>query len=425
MTSTIDKNQLNKGNVLIIGGGIAGLCSAYYLLNEGWQVTLVDSGDLKDNCSYGNAGMLVPSHFTPLAAPGIVAQGIKWMFNSKSPFYVKPSLSTNLISWGLKFVKHANSEHVNRSAPSIRDLNLLSSNLYDEIAKVDGFDFELLHKGILMLYKSEKTAEEEIHLAQQAKSLGLDVAVLTKEEVQQLEPHAKLDVMGAVHYRCDGHLYPQALMQQLIAHIKGKGAIIHEHTKVTDFELEGGKITGVIAGDRTFKSDKVVITGGAWLPELAKKAGLKMPLMPGKGYSFMYKPGQHVLQHPSLLLEARVAVTPMNGHIRFGGTMELAAVNSNINMNRVQGIVEAIPKYYPDLEVNVPEKKDVWFGFRPCSPDGLPYLGESKKIKNLVVAGGCGMMGLSLGPAVGKVVSELINEQKLSADISLFKPERF
>lgn len=424
MSSTID-NQSNKGSILIIGGGIAGLCAAYYLIKEGWKITLLDSGDLKDNCSYGNAGMLVPSHFTPLAAPGIVAQGIKWMFNSKSPFYVKPSLSANLISWGLKFVKHANNEHVNRSAPSIRDLNLLSSNLYDEIAKDEGFDFELAHKGILMLYKSEKTAEEEIHLAQHAQSLGLDVEILTKDKVQQLEPHAKLDVLGAVHYRCDGHLYPQALMQQLIAYIKGKGAIIHEDTKVTGAEVKGGKVVAIIAGDKKFTSDKIVMTGGAWLPELAKMTELKIPLMPGKGYSFMYKPSEHTLQHPSLLLEARVAVTPMNGHIRFGGTMELAAVNNHINMNRVHGIVEAIPKYYPDLQVEVPEKKDVWFGFRPCSPDGLPYLGKSKKLTNLIIAGGCGMMGLSLGPAVGKIVNELANEQTNSADISLFKPERF
>ncbi|MEH6304392.1 FAD-dependent oxidoreductase [Olivibacter sp. CPCC 100613] len=418
-------NQTNKGSALIIGGGIAGLCSAYYLLKDGWKVTLLDSGDLRDNCSYGNAGMLVPSHFTPLAAPGIVAQGIKWMFNSKSPFYVRPSLSTHLISWGFKFIKHANAAHVKRTAPSIRDLNLLSSHLYDEMAEGEDFAFELQHKGILMLYKTEKMVEEEIHLAETARSLGLDVETLSKEGVQQLEPNVKLDVLGAVHYRCDGHLYPQALMAQLIAYIRKKGAIIHEHTAVTGFEYDQEKLQAVIAGGQKFNADKFVMTGGAWLPEIAKRAGLRIPLMPGKGYSFMYKPTEHQLVHPSLLLEARVAVTPMNNHIRFGGTMELGALNNSINMNRVQGIVEAIPQYYPDLKVALPEKKDVWFGFRPCSPDGLPYLGYSKRLKNLIIAGGGGMMGLSLGPAYGKVVSELANEQLSSADIAQFSPERF
>ncbi|GAA4804602.1 FAD-dependent oxidoreductase [Olivibacter ginsenosidimutans] len=418
-------NQENKGSVLIIGGGIAGLCSAYYLVNDGWKVTLLDRGDLKDNCSYGNAGMLVPSHFTPLAAPGIVAQGIKWMFNSRSPFYVKPSLSTKLVSWGLKFMKHANASHVQLSAPSIRDLNLLSSALYDEMVKRDDFAFELQHKGILMLYKTEKMAEEEIHLAETAKSLGLDVAALSKEQVQQLEPHARLDVLGAVHYRCDGHLYPQALMTQLIAYVRQKGVFIHEHTAVTGFESSQGSLRAVLAGSKKFAADKFVLTGGAWLPEIAKKAGLNIPLMPGKGYSFMYKPGEHTLMHPSLLLEARVAVTPMNGHIRFGGTMELAALNKVIHMNRVQGIVDAIPRYYPELRVPMPEKKNVWFGFRPCSPDGLPYLGYSRRLKNLVIAGGGGMMGLSLGPAFGKVVSDLLGERQPLTAISLFNPNRF
>lgn len=418
-------NQESNGSIIIIGGGIAGLCSAYYLLKAGWKVSLIDDGDLKDNCSYGNAGMIVPSHFTPLAAPGIVAQGIKWLFNSKSPFYVKPSLSLGLLSWSLNFMKHANKKHVERSAPHLRDLNLLSSDLYSEMDANDSFDFDLRHKGILMLYKTDKAAEEEAHLAAQAQSLGLDVGVLTREEVQKLEPQSTLDVKGAVHYRCDSHLYPQALMQQLIAYISHHGALIHEHTTISGFEISKGKITAVLAKDRKFTADKVVMTGGAWLPELAKKAGLKVSVMPGKGYSFMHSPHEQVLQHPSLLLEARVAVTPMNGQIRFGGTMELAAVNSEVNMKRLQGIVEAIPQYYPDLKVNIPEKKDVWYGFRPCSPDGLPYLGYSKRVSNLIVAGGCGMMGLSLGPAVGKVVSELADEARPSANISLFEPDRF
>lgn len=423
--STIHINEKHKGNILIIGGGIAGLCSAYYLLKRGWKVTLLDAGDLTDNCSYGNAGMIVPSHFTPLAAPGIVAQGIKWMFNSKSPFYVKPSLNMHLLSWGLKFIRHANAGHVQRSAPAIRDLNLLSSTLYDDLAAERGFDFEWQHKGILMLYKKEQTAEEEMHLAMQARELGLDAVVLDKEQVQALEPQVRLDVLGGVHYRCDAHLYPQALMGQLIRYIKEQGAQVHTHTPVTGFEVKGGEIRAVIAGNQKFETNKVVMTGGAWLPELAQKAGLKIPLMPGKGYSFMYTPHAQTLQHPALLLEARVAVTPMNGQIRFGGTMELAAINNKVNSNRVQGIVDAIPQYYTDLQVKMPEKKEIWFGFRPCSPDGLPYLGSSKKISNLLIAGGCGMMGLSLGPAVGKVVSELAEETHPSARIDLFKPDRF
>jgi len=414
-----------KGKVIIIGGGIMGLASAYYLLKSGWKVTLVDKGDLSDNCSHGNAGMIVPSHFIPLAAPGMISKGIKWMFNSRSPFYVKPSLDFSLISWGLKFVKSANQASVERAAPYLRDYHLLSKQLYEDLAKEEGFDFGLEKKGILMLYKTEKAGEEEIHVGKQAQKLGLDVEMLTKEKVQALEPGIKLDVAGAVHYHCDAHLYPYALVSQLLKYIKCNGGEVIANSEVAGYHIQAGEIKSVQTKDRNIDGDLVVMTGGSWLPQLAKLAGLSIPVMPGKGYSFMEPNSEHPIKTPALLIEARVAVTPMNGQVRFGGTMELAAVNDKINMNRVEGIVNAIPQYYPELKVDLPTREKIWYGFRPCSPDGLPYLGYSRKLKNLIVAGGHGMMGVSLGLATGKMVAELADRSPLSGDIKLYDPERY
>ncbi|MES2419363.1 MAG: FAD-dependent oxidoreductase [Bacteroidota bacterium] len=416
---------MNKeGKVTIIGAGIIGLCSAYYLLKEGFKVTLLEQGDLLNNCSSGNAGMIVPSHFVPLAAPGMISKGIKWMFNSSSPFYVKPSLNLALLSWGIKFWKHANPQHVDRSAVPLRDLHLLSKQLYEELAKETALDFGLKKKGILMLFKEQATADEEIHLAHKAQQLGLDVAILNTRETQLLEPDTALDVLGAIHYRCDAHLYPNNLVKQLIAYLKSNGVEILTNCKVDDFEIVAGQIKNIRAGNQIFNSDLVVMTGGAWLPVLAHKAGLNIPVMPGKGYSFMVNPTQQI-HHPALLLESKVAVTPMNGQVRFGGTMEIAPINHHINRNRVQGIVNSIPRYYPDYKVEVPAIKDIWHGFRPCSPDGLPYIGYTKKISNLIVAGGHGMMGLSLAPATGKLVSELAVGSELSVAIEAFDADRF
>ncbi|WP_257666466.1 NAD(P)/FAD-dependent oxidoreductase [Parapedobacter tibetensis] len=426
MVSTSQPNTTAaSGTALVIGGGIVGLASAYYLAKDGWQVTVVDKGDFYDNCSYGNAGMIVPSHFTPMAAPGIVAQGIKWLFNSRSPFYMKPSPSLSLISWGLKFLKHANEKHVKQSAPHILGLNVLSKTLYNELSVELGDEFGLAHKGILMLYKTEKTAEEEIHLAGEAKALGLELDILDSKQVQALEPDVQLDVMGAVHYRSDAHLYPPALIALLIAKIKAMGVRLVPNEEVVDILHRDGKITEVISETNEFHTDIVVLTGGAWLQGLAKKVGLSIPLMPGKGYSFMTTAFDGKVRHPSLLLEARVALTPMGGKVRIGGTMELGPINHHINMHRVEGIVNAIPEYYPGYRLPMPDKKEIWHGFRPCSPDGLPYLGYSKTINNLIVAGGMGMMGLSLGPAAGKIVAELALGQKPSADIILFNPQRY
>ncbi|MBT2619395.1 FAD-dependent oxidoreductase [Chryseobacterium sp. ISL-6] len=417
----------NKGKALVIGAGIAGLSSAYYLLEKGWQVEILEQNDLTNNCSYGNAGMIVPSHFTPLAAPGVVAQGIRWMFDSKSPFYVKPSLSPQLISWGIKFLKHSNQKHVDRSASAIRDLNLASSQLYNQIAQKEEFDFELTQKGLLMLYKTEKVAEEEIELAHTAVKLGLSVDILDQKGIEELEPNVKLDIIGGINYKCDGHMNPVKLMKQLITYLKNNGVVFHTQHRITGFETHGKRIRAVIANGEKFTADQFVMTGGSFLPELAEKVGIKIHLMPGKGYSFMHKPENpdNRIERAALLLEARVAVTPMGGHIRFGGTMELAPHRSKINMNRVEGIVQSIPKYMPEFQIETPKESDIWFGYRPCAPDGLPYLGKASKLENLIIAGGGGMMGLSLGPVFGRTVSEIADGQKPTADISLFNPQRF
>jgi len=411
--------------VLIIGGGIMGLSSAFYLNKAGYEVTILDKGDLSDNCSLGNAGMIVPSHFVPLAAPGMVQQGIRWMFSSKSPFYVKPSLNPQLISWGLKFLKKANQSHVESSAKPLTELSLLSKKLYKDIAREPGFEFELSENGILMFYKTEKAAEEEAHLAEKGRQLGLDMQVLSPAECKVLQPKLDLDVLGAVHYKCDAHLYPGKLIANLIAHLEKNGVKLVKNHEVTRIETNGNAIQKVFTGSTAWTADNYVIAGGSWSPAIAALMDINVPLMPGKGYSFMNKEPQNRMHIPALLAEARVAITPMNGSLRYGGTMELGKMNNHINMNRVKGIVESIPQYFPGLHPDLPAEKDIWFGFRPSSPDGLPYIGRNSKFNNLIVATGHGMMGLSLGPATGFLVKQIIAEEKPEMDLNSFSPNRY
>jgi len=412
---------------VIIGGGVIGLFSAYYLNKSGWEVDIIDQGDLSDNCSYGNAGMITPSHFVPLAAPGMVEQGIRWMFDSKSPFYVKPSLNPELIGWGLKFLKSATRKHVDRSAGALRDISVMSKVLFKEFEKDSNIEFGLEDKGILMLFKTPAFVEEEKHLAEQATNLGLDAQYLSPDECRQLQPGIEMDILGAVHYHCDAHLYPNKLMRGLIKYVENaKGITIYRNSEITKIAHDSGKITSVSSKDKEFKGDAYVVAGGAWSPGIARLAGLKVPLMPGKGYSFMVpQDDSKRMTIPSILCEARVAITPMNGSIRYGGTMEVGKINQKINMNRVQGIVESIPKYFPNFKPEMPQQKDIWFGFRPVSPDGMPYIGLSNKYKNLAVATGHAMIGLSLGPATGKIISQVLNGQATEMNITPFAVDRF
>jgi D-amino-acid dehydrogenase len=410
---------------IIIGGGVIGLFSAYYLHKSGWEVDILEQGDLTDNCSHGNAGMVTPSHFVPLASPGMIEQGIRWMFDSKSPFYVKPSLNKDLIGWGLKFMKSANKKHVERSAGGLRDISLYSSRLYHEFEKDSSVSFDLTDNGILMLFKSQKVEEEEKHMIEQATNLGLDAQYLTPAETRKLQPDIELDILGAVHYHCDSHMSPNKLMKGLVKYLEDAGVRIHRHTEVTRINHDGSKISSVSTKDKDFTGDKYLISGGSWSPGIAKLAGLSIPLMPGKGYSFMVNSPVKKMTVPSILCEARVAITPMNGGIRFGGTMEIGKINSQVNMNRVKGIVESVPKYFPDFKLAVPDEKDVWFGFRPCSPDGLPYIGVTKKYSNLAIATGHAMIGLALAPATGKTIADAFNEQKAAIEVGLFDANRY
>jgi len=412
-------------NIGIIGGGIIGLSAAYYLAKAGHQVTIIEQSDLKDGCSFGNAGMIVPSHIIPLAAPGMISKGIRWMFDSTSPFYVKPRLSGDLIKWGYHFYKNSTKEHVAKAAPALKEISLLSKAMYQQLAKELPFDFGYHERGLLMLFQTKETEHEEAETAALANKHGIEAHVISAEEVQKLEPEVRVNARGGVYFPGDAHITPQSFVNQLITFLQAKSVKFQTNTTVQDFIIESDKIKTIKTDQGDFSFDDVVIATGSWSGLLAAKLDLSLPMQAGKGYSFTIPDMVKNVRVPSIFLEARVAVTPMGNSLRFGGTMEITGVDHSISMNRVKGIVDSIPRYYPEMKVTMPKVEEIWHGLRPCSPDGLPYIGRSQKIKNLVLATGHSMMGLSLGPGTGKLVSELINQEKTSIGIDAFVPERF
>lgn len=407
-------------NCVVIGGGVVGMCSAYYLAKAGHKVTLIDASDMTDGCSYGNAGMIVPSHLIPLAQPGMISQGIKWMFNSKSPFYVRPRLSMELLSWGWQFYKHANQKHVDSSMIALRDLSLFSKELYQDFAK-ENSSFQYQEKGLLMLYKTDKVGEEEIHAAREAQKLGIEVDFLNKEETSKLESELKLDVLGSVHYKSDAHLIPTNFNQFLKDELNKLGVNIKTNTLVEKFEVSGNKISKIATNKGILEADEFVLSAGSWSPHIAKMLGVKISVLPGKGYSFNQSKSENSPRIPSILCEGKVAVTPMGDQIRYGGTLEITHTNDRkINENRVTGIVNHINSFYPEIKMDQPKPGEIWHGYRPCTPTGLPLISRNQKINNLILATGHAMMGLSLAPATGKLVEELISEKKLSVSNDMF-----
>lgn len=401
------------------------MSSAYYLNKAGHDVTIIDQTNLLDGCSHGNAGMIVPSHFIPLAAPGMISKGIRWMFDSTSPFYVKPRFSKSLIKWGYHFYRSATLAHVQKSAPALKEINLLSKSLYQQWNQELPLDFGYQEKGLLMLFKTKEAEHEEANTVEMARRYGIEAYLLNASEVQNLETQIKVDVTGGVYFPGDAHLNPNVLVSNLIKYLRQKGVSFRDKTTLKDFQIDNGKVLAVKTNNGDFRFDEVVMALGSWSGDIGGKLQLSLPMQAGKGYSFTLNDVVNNVQIPSIFLEARVAVTPMGNSLRFGGTMEITGIDHRINMNRVKGIVNAIPRYYPDMIVPMPSQENVWHGLRPCSPDGLPYIGRSRKIENLIIATGHSMMGLTLGPASGLLVSELVDNKKSSMNIELFEPERF
>ncbi len=413
-------------HVIIIGGGIIGLSSAFYLHRSGCKITVIDKNDFLDNCSYGNAGYVCPSHFIPLATPGIVKQGLKWMWDSKSPFYIQPRLNWPLIDWGLKFIKSATSRHVEDAAVPLRDIALLSQREYVSWTKLPGLDFSYEHKGLMEIFQTEAKAEYAVHTVEKAHELGLDAVLLNDQELQKMEPQTEIKALGAIFFKCDAHLYPNLLMKQLINHLKQNNVAFVPNQEVIRFEDSNGKISKVITHGGAYEADEIIIAAGSWSREIAVMLGAHIPLVPGRGYSLTLENSPYLLHHPAVLMEGRVAITPMdNNKIRFGGTMEITSAKAPPRYQRVRGILDAVKRYFPAFDVAMPPADKIWYGFRPCSADGLPYIGRIKKYKNVIVATGHSMLGLSLGAGTGRLVDEIVNEQSNSIDMKPFAVERF
>lgn len=364
--------------VIIIGGGIIGLSSAWFLQQSGHEVTVIDKTDMADGCSYGNAGYVCPSHFVPMASPGIVKQGLKWMLNASSPFYIQPRPSWRLIEWGLKFMQHANAEHVNYSAVPLRDIALLSQGIYADWAQQPRFDFSYKHKGLLEIFQTEAIAQHAAVSVEKARSLGLDVSLLDNTGLQKLEPETRINGKGALFFKCDAHLNPNKLMHDLKVELQRRDVAFVLNEEVDRFEVQGGKIKKAGNAGRMFEADYVVIASGSWSRELAARLNLKLPLMPGRGYSITLDDTPHRLNHPAVLVEGRVAITPISeNRMRYGGTMEITTTDAPPNLNRVKAMLRSLKNFFLTLIFPFHRLKKCGGATGPARQTGCPILENS------------------------------------------------
>lgn len=411
-------------DVVVIGGGVVGVCSAWFLAQAGHDVVLLDKGAVCSGSSYGNAGLVVPSHCVPLAEPQAVSQGLRWMLRPDSPFYIKPRLDADLARWLWRFWRSATPARVAAAVPVLRDLQLASRSLYAQFAD-GGLDFGYGQRGSVHVCVTPEGFAAKRSESEHIRNAGLEVEELDAAGVATALG-LEANCAGGIAYAQDAHLDPARFVRALAQRAQDAGVQVIESAEVLRLDCAQRRVTSVISTRGVFRARQVVLAAGAWSPALATALDLRVPIQAAKGYSIEIDAPNDAPDVPFMLKEARVGVTPLGrGRVRFAGTLELAGMDMSITQRRVEALIDAVPRYLPTWDPATFNVREVWRGLRPCTPDGLALLGRPRAWDNVVLAAGHAMIGLSMGPVTGQLVAQIVNGESPEQDLSLLDPDRF
>lgn len=412
-------------DVLVIGGGAIGICSAYYLRRKGIDVVVVDRGSVCSGCSAGNGGLIVPSYSIPLASPGKILKGLKWMFNPESPFSIKPRLDPELIRWMHLFQRSSRTSRFYAAIPVIRDLNLNGLALFEELNREADLDLRLAQQGFLSVFNTPRGLDEIRKEALLLQAFDIPFDIVGADVVRDMTGGIRTMAGGGVFFPMDAHLDPRHFVLQVAASARRIGVRIHESTEVMGFRTVGKRIVAVETTRGDIVARNVVMAGGSWSTRMLGSLGIRIPMQPAKGYSVTFTRTKTCPTIPVGLLEAKTVLTPLEETFRVAGTFTFAGFDEVYRQRRIKAVVRSMTAYFPDIDPSSMNLVEIWQGFRPCSPDGLPYIGRTARVENLIIATGHGMLGITQAPISGKIVSTLATEDRPPLDIGPLNPDRF
>jgi D-amino-acid dehydrogenase len=394
--------------VTIVGAGIIGLNLAFAFERRGWQVSLIEARSPGYGASSVNAGWIVPSHAGPVPAPGLVRTSMRWMLRSDSPLYIQPRLDREMTRWLISFWRNCTTAAYDAGLAANAELSRRTFALYDELAAA-GVEFELHKAGVLFAFKSQEKLEHDLQRMEKLTTFGFGAPEpVYGDDLRELEPALADDITGGFLMREERHVRPDSLVAGLVRYLTGCGVEVRSGIEVTGFETAYDKITGVRTATESIPADAVVIAAGSWSGQVARLAGVRVPIQAGKGYCLDYAPSPVEVRHALHLHEARAAVTPLDGFTRVAGTMEFSGINEVIRPERVAAIARAASSFLKGWPSD-PAVAKVGSGLRPMTPDGLPVIGLLPGFTNIAIASGHGMLGLTLAPATADALADFMS----------------
>lgn len=406
-------------SILIVGGGVIGMSTAYELASRGARVTLIDQGQPGYGCSYGNAGWITPCFAMPLPMPGMFLKSIKWLFDPLSPLYIQPRPSLLLARWLYRFLMAMNEPQMKRSVKALVDISKYSLDFYMNLEHLTKSKTHFEQKGLLMVSRTEEGLNAAINEMNLVAKQGIPGQLMNEAQVRELEPALQGQLKGGVYFTKEAHAEPLKIVEAFKAGAISQGVEIISGAEVYDFEMQGKKISKVLTTRGSFTADVVVMATGSWSNRVGRRLGIKVPVLGGKGYSFILPKFENAPKVPIMIVEKKIAVTPRDTSIRFAGTLELVHEDYSITVKRLNNILSGAREFFAIPKE--PKIQEVWRGLRPCTPDGVPLIGFSGNVSNLFYATGHQMLGLQSAPGSARVAADLL----LGVANPMFDPKPF
>jgi D-amino-acid dehydrogenase len=415
--------SVRDDDVLILGGGVIGLACAYYLLQAGRGVTVLEQGTVGCGSSHGNCGTLTPSHAPPLAMPGVIGHALKALFRPDAPLRIAPRFDPVLWRWLLGFARRCNWRDFRAATEARAPLLLESRRLIESLIREESIDCEFESRGTLYVFRDEAAFERSQWLPRALADVGIAIQTLDGNRIEAMEPALKPGVARGYFNPGDAHLRPDRYVAALARLVRARGGSIVEGARIEAIVRAGSRIERVRTSRGDFAGREIVLALGAWSPSLTRGLGLRVPIQPGKGYSITFERPALAPRIPLVLKERSVCVTAWSSGYRLGSTMEFAGYDASLNRARLDALKRAAAEYLHEPEG--PAVVEEWFGWRPMTPDDLPLIGRAPRLENLVMATGHGMLGVSLSAITGVLVRDIVTGAPPSIDAAPCDPARF